>query len=46
LKLDNSLRPYWGDAAGASNYVKTNSTGFSNNLTITKSSNTYYITGG
>ena len=28
------------------NYVKTNSTGFSNNLTITKSGGVYYITGG
>ena len=28
------------------NYVKTNSSGFSNNLTITKSGGVYYITGG
>ena len=45
LKLDDSLRPYWG-ASSASNYVKTNTTGFTNNLTITKTNNTYYITGG
>ena len=45
LKLDDSLRPYWG-ASSASNYVKTNTTGFTNGLTITKSGSTYYITGG
>jgi len=46
LKLDNSLRPYWGAASSTTNYVKTNTTGFTNSLTITKSGSTYYITGG
>jgi hypothetical protein len=47
LKLDSSLRPYWGSAGSSTtNYVKTNTTGFSNNLTITKTNSTYYITGG
>ena len=32
--------------SAASNYVKTNSTGFNNNLTITKSGSKYYISGG
>ena len=32
--------------AATTNYVQTNTTGFSNNLTITKSGNKYYISGG
>ena len=46
LTLDSSLRPYWAAASGGSNYVRTNSAGFSGNMTITKSSGVYYITGG
>ena len=43
----NGSTVYWGSAGSSTtNYVKTNTTGFSNNLTITKSGNTYYITGG
>jgi hypothetical protein len=45
----SSYAPYWSTPSTGSsttNYVKTNTTGFTNNLTITKTSNTYYITGG
>ena len=41
----NNGPAYWGNATG-SHYVKTNDTGWDNNLTITKSGGNYYITGG
>ena len=46
LKLDSSLRPYWGTVSTSGNYVKTPSADANAGIEIYRSGNSYYIQGG
>ena len=46
LKLDSSLRPYWGTVSTSGNYVKTPSADANAGIEIYRSGSSYYIKGG